>query len=271
MSGATEMVVLFGSVPGSYGPGAVFYALSKVLDVFLSPLTWAILLSLIGLVRRHDRWTRWAPLASAGVLYLFSIAPVSNALLLHAERSAARTMRSGLTYDAVILLGGVVSHAATQTWRVPSYNDNVERLLVTFDLLRTGRARNVIISGGKRDAGDPVVEAEVLGKQLEDWGIDPSRIILEGRARNTRENATESKRIAEEHAFGSLLMVTSARHVERALESFRKVGLEVDTLPVDYRSSDRGGTSLLPRSDALDVSVHTLHEIFGRWVYRASF
>lgn len=256
---------------GPYPPGVVFYALSKVLDVLMSPLTWALVLSLVGLIRRHERWTRWAPLASAGVLYVFSIAPVSNALLRHAERSASRTMRSGVTYDAVILLGGVVSHAATATWGEPCYNDNVERLLVTFDLLRTGRARNVVISGGRSNPSDPVVEAEVLGKQLEDWGIEPSRVILESRARNTHENATESKRIAEEHGFKTLLMVTSARHVERALESFRKAGLDADTLPVDYRSSGRSSASLLPRSDELDASVHTLREIFGRWVYRASF
>lgn len=250
----------------------MFYALSKILDVLLSPLTWALILTLLGLVRRYDKWTRWAPVAAAFVLYVFSIAPVSNALARHLERSATRSIRDGVVYDAVILLGGCVSHGATQSWNVPSYNDSAERLFTTFDLLRSGRARSVIVSGGRRDANDPVVEAHVLGKQLEDWGIDPARIVLEDRARNTRENATESKRLATERHFQSLLMVTSARHVKRALQSFRTVGLDVDTLPVDYRSFDpkQVPLSILPRSEDLDVSVHALREIFGGWVYKAT-
>lgn len=251
----------------------MFYALSKFLDVLLSPLTWALLLCLVALVRRYERWTRWAPVAAVTILYLFSIAPVSNALVRHLENAAPRSMRPELTYDAVILLGGVVAHGPTETWKEPTYNDNVERLLVTFDLLRTGKAGAVIISGGQGDPADPVVEADVLGKQLEAWGIDRARIILEDRARNTRENATESKLIAEQRHFRTLLMVTSARHVRRALESFQRVGLAVDTLPVDYRSSNTRqiGRSLLPRSDDLDASVHALREIFGRWVYKVSF
>jgi uncharacterized SAM-binding protein YcdF (DUF218 family) len=250
----------------------VFYALSKILDVFLSPLTWALVFCLAGLVRRYERWTRWAPAAAAGLLYLFSTGFVSNALLRNLEASATRTMRDGVVYDAAILLGGAVSHGSTRTWNVPSYNDNVERLLTAFDLLRSGRARTVIISGGRGDPADPIVEARVLGKQLEDWGIEPERIILEEHARNTRENATESKRIAAERHFQSLLMITSARHVPRALESFRRVGLAADTLPVDYRSTDRRSSrSILPRSDDLDISVHALREILGGWIYKAAF
>ncbi len=251
---------------------AVFYALSKIFDVLLSPLAWALLLCVASLVRRYEKWTRWAPALAAFVLYVFSTAPVSNALVRNLEGSATRTIRDGVVYDAVILLGGAVSHGATQTWNVPSYNDNVERLFATFDLLRSGRARSVIVSGGRRDADDPVVEADVLGKQLEDWGIDRARIVLEDRARNTRENATESKRLAAEHRFQSLVMVTSARHVKRALQSFRTVGLDVDTLPVDYRSSDPKHVplSILPRSEDLDVSVHALREIFGGWIYKAT-
>lgn len=250
----------------------MFYALSKTIDAFLSPLTWAILLCLASFVRRYERWTRWAPAVAAGLLYVFSTGFVSNALVGHLERAATRTMRDGVVYDAAILLGGCVSHGSTQTWNVPTYNDNVERLLTTFDLLRNGRARTVIISGGRGDAADPIVEAQVLGKQLEDWGIERDRIILEEHARNTRENATETKRIAAERNLHTLLMITSARHVPRALESFRRVGLETDTLPVDYRSMDRRSSrSLLPRSDDLDISVHALREILGGWIYKAAF
>ena len=115
--------------------------------------------------------TRWASFAALFVLYVFSIEPVSNTLLRHVETEAPRTMRPSVEYDAVILLGGAVDHRQTQTSRFTNYGDATERLLSTFDLLRNGRARSVIISGGHNGPEDEVVEARALSAQLESWGI----------------------------------------------------------------------------------------------------
>ena len=52
---------------------------------------------------------------------------------------------------------------------------------------------------------------------------------------------------------------------------FEAIGMKVDTLNVDYRSHARSGASLgdwLPRVDGLADMSGTLHELFGRLVYR---
>jgi uncharacterized SAM-binding protein YcdF (DUF218 family) len=247
---------------------SVFFTLSKTLDVFFSPLTWGLLLCLVGLFKKWP-WLRWAPALAAAELMFFSLDPVSNALLLHLERQAPRTMRQGLTYDAIILLGGAVDHGATESHGAVSYNDNVERLLVSYDLLRTGRAKNIIVSGGYERSGDRVNEARQLAEQLRDWGIAQRRIVLEPRAVNTRGNAVESARLVKQHGYRTLLLVTSGYHMPRALDCFRGVGLRVDTLPVDFRAfSGARCCDWLPRADHLDVSTLALREMFGRWVYR---
>ena len=243
----------------------VFFFLSKILDTLLSPLTWAAALVAIGLCIRR----RWLAATGLGVLALFSFEPFENALLNGLEHGAPNTYHADETYDAVILLGGAVERA-TEPGR-PSYNDNVERLLATYDLLRSDHARFSIVSGG---AVDPTVrepvEAVVLGRQLVDWGLAPERVIIEPRSRNTHENAVESKRIAGERGFTRLLVVTSAFHMTRALGCFRAVGLPVDTLPVDYRAYDakRFSGSWLPRASYLERSTMTLREWFGRGIYR---
>lgn len=248
----------------------MFYALSKIVDVLLGPLTWAFVLLLAALARWRAPQGRWLAFTAVAVLYVFSIEPVSNRLVRHVELSTPRQPRADVTYDAVILLGGLLDHGATRSSGQPSYNDNVERLLTTFDLLRTGRAKNAILSGGPAGPSDPVVEARVLGAQLEAWGVDRSRILLEEGSRNTRENATASERIAREHHFERLLLVTSAPHMQRAMDCFREVGLAVDPLPVDYRSFDpaNAGESWLPRAGLLADSEHALRELSGRWIYR---
>ena len=248
----------------------MFYALSKTLDILLSPLTWAIAFAAASALRaRH--WFRWAGLAAACILVTFSCGHVSNALVRHLEREAPSTIRAGITYDAAILLGGAVDHDATRAWGKVSYNNNSERLLATFDLLRTGRAKNAILSGGSAP-DDPVNEARTLGDQLAVWGIDRSRLILEDRAMNTAENAVKSALLVRERGFRTLVIVTSAFHMSRALDCFRAVGLDVDADPVDYRSFDPATTSLklLPRSDSLADSTAALRELAGRLVYRVS-
>jgi uncharacterized SAM-binding protein YcdF (DUF218 family) len=114
------------------------------------------------------------------------------------------------------------------------------------------------------------VEGALLAKQLEDWGIDSSRLFIEGNSKNTRDNAVESKRIATINGFHSLLLVTSALHMPRALDTFHGVGLNPDVLPVDYRSFDgpSGREGFLPRAAWLAESTAVLRELVGRVVYR---
>ena len=245
----------------------MFFILSKTLDVLLSPLTWAVLVLIAGLVRRTI--PAWAPLSAIGILTFFSLEPVSNALIRHLEASAERTERPGTNYDVVVLLGGVVEDRSSRTSGMTSYNDNSERLMMTFDLLRSGHAAHAILSSGSAP-GTVVPEARVLAQQLETWGIDRSRLLIEDRARNTRENALFSKEIIDAHHFRRVLIVTSAMHMPRSVDCFRQVGLNVDTLPVDYRSYDpeQARGSWLPRADKLAASVAALRELFGRLVYR---
>ncbi|MDP8999173.1 MAG: YdcF family protein [Myxococcota bacterium] len=243
--------------------------MSKTLDALLSPLTWSLALITIGLSGKAAWRRRWIAVAGLAVLLLFSFEPIANGLEQRLERQATRTYRDEVTYDAVILLGGMVDRTAVPGQ--PAYNDNIERLLVTYDLLRKGRARHVIVSGGRVDplVANPV-EADVLARQLVEWGISADRIAIEPHARNTHENAVESQRIAAEHGWTRLLVVTSAYHMPRALDCFHASGLAVDSLPVDYRAYDteRYSGSWLPRSAFLARSTAALRELFGNRIYQ---
>jgi uncharacterized SAM-binding protein YcdF (DUF218 family) len=66
-----------------------------------------------------------------------------------------------------------------------------------------------------------------------------------------------------------VLVVTSAFHMPRAYGCFRAVGLDVDTLPVDFRSYKGPYSSeLVPRAEHLAHSTTALREWFGRVIYR---
>jgi uncharacterized SAM-binding protein YcdF (DUF218 family) len=258
----------------------VFFVLSKVLDIFLCPYTWGVLLLAASVPWRRRSARRWRRrrafgVAALAVLLLGGLTPLSNALMWRLEHSTRSTFRGDVTYDAVVLLGGLVDEETTAESGRPSYNDSVERLIVTYELLRDGHARSVIVSAGTNPVFPDHGEAVVIARQLEDWGIAKDRIILEEKALNTRENAVYSRQIVKERGFSRVLVVTSAFHMPRAEACFAAVNtdgaIEVDTLAVDYRGHPRAGARLgdwIPRVDGLDGMSGTLHEIFGRLVYR---
>lgn len=255
----------------------MFYVLSKLLDALLSPLAWALILFALAVPWRRQwarRWKRRRAAGAAGILVLlaFSNEQVDVAMMRGLEASARSTMRDGVIYDAVVLLGGVTDERVTALTGRPAYNGNVERLTETHRLLREDKARVVVISGAAVDASlAEVGEARVLARQLREWGIPEERIVIEERARNTRENAVYTAEIARARGFSRLLVVTSAFHMKRSLECFRAVGLEVDALPVDHRAYpvSVGLGSVLPRAGALFGTSSSFHEHFGRLIYRA--
>jgi uncharacterized SAM-binding protein YcdF (DUF218 family) len=252
----------------------VFFVLSKLLDVLVTPIVWAVILVALALPwrpsrPRNARRDLGFGIAGLAVLVLFSLAPVGNRLVRYLESSALDTTRPEVTYDAVVLLGGLVEDDVTAAHGTTAYNDHVERLLVTYDLLRSGRARVAIVSGGPV-GGRGIVEAERLRDQLVAWGIAPERVLVEPRATNTHENALFTAAIVKERGYSSLVIVTSAYHLARAQGCFRAVGLTVDTKPADYRAYDPAQStgSLVPRAAHLEASTRALRELFGRLVYR---
>jgi uncharacterized SAM-binding protein YcdF (DUF218 family) len=251
----------------------IFADVNHIADVLLEPLFAALVL----LALSYFLWTRAPKAAFAlpaiafAVLLFFSVPAVANHLQRGLEQPPATTIKPDVAYDAVIVLGGGMSVEIAHETGMPAFNDAGERLLTAFDLLRTNRAKSAILSGGNQASMSPDVEPEskMMAEQLEAWGIDPSRLAIEPRSKNTHENAVESVRIARERGWTHDLLVTSAAHMRRAEGCFRKEGLSVDTLSVDFRSSDpaRGSAGWLPRAEALANSTAAIRERAGRIVY----
>jgi uncharacterized SAM-binding protein YcdF (DUF218 family) len=257
--------------PKEYPP-TLFWVLSKSLDVLLAPLTWALLFVFAG-VAFHRRRTRSLAFLIAGLatLLAFSTEPVAAALVARTE-SPERTFRPGEPYDAAIVLGGVLDAEATRILGQPQYSDGGARVLAVAELLRSGAARDVLVSGGSGNQENGVLsEAELIEENLIQLGVPREHIVVEKESRNTRENAIDSKPIIERQGWKRLVLVTHAAHMPRAVGCFRAVGIEVDTYPVGYHPlpAHSGAAGLFPRAHNLAETTDSIHELAGRAVYRA--
>jgi uncharacterized SAM-binding protein YcdF (DUF218 family) len=118
-------------------------------------------------------------------------------------------LSSGAQLDALIVLGA----AAYGSQPSPVF---AGRLDYAVDLLRSGRARYAIVTGGGRD--DPSRPESVVGAAyLRAHGIDPARVLNETRSKSTLENLCEAARIGADHGFERYAIVSDAFHVTRAM------------------------------------------------------
>jgi uncharacterized SAM-binding protein YcdF (DUF218 family) len=118
--------------------------------------------------------------------------------------------------------------------------------------------------GGKVGAGP--VEAF-----LRDIGIAPDRIHLETTSRNTYENATMTREIAQPVAGQRWLLITSAYHMPRAVGAFRQAGFDVIAYPVDFRTAgwadlSRPFASLPDGLKRVDLAAKEWAGLLAYWV-----
>lgn len=169
-------------------------------------------------------------------------------------------------YEGVIALGGVIPNSDFNPARGIQVGSSAERVIEPVLLQRNCPNFKLIFSSFGKDLNGEVGESELARRLWQDLGVGKESIIIENQSTNTYENAREtSKLLGVEDRW---LIVTSAVHMKRAVETFREVGMKVDPIPVDYLFSK--GPSLFDFSlfDSLIIWRTISHEYFGIIYYR---
>ncbi len=138
--------------------------------------------------------------------------------------------------DGVIVLGGAERPdiMAERGW--PELNSNADRLIGFVALARQYPTAKLVFSGGAaipRGNGE-VTEADVAAAVFAKLGLAPERVIYEKASRNTAENARLSYALAQPKPGEIWILVSSARHLPRAVNTFVALGWPVVPYPVDY-------------------------------------
>ena len=257
------------------------FLLTKLLPAFLYPagLT-CLLLVLVVLLRRRPRLVAAIAGLALAVLFLASNRWVSFALMRSLEW---RYLPQGElpAADAIVVLGGgTLADEAPRP--LPEVNEAGDRLIYGAWLYRQGKAPIVVLSGGNMpwvtsSAGTP---ADDMAKLLAFMDVPPEAMRLQGRSRNTYEDALYCAEILRQEGAHSVLLVTSASHMPRSLVLFEAQGLSVTPAPADFSvsredwqrlsSTPLGGQLLylLPNSVYLDLTTRALHEYYGLLAYR---
>jgi len=154
------------------------------------------------------RLVKWGLRLGLGVLALTvgAVLYFSDAnLRLH---GGGRSMTAPV--DAILVLGGGIDG----DW-VLGYSSR-RRVAVAVALLRAGRARALIFSGGPDWAARGQTAAEQMRAHAIGLGAPPGALLIESHAASTFENLRFGFALAERQGFESLAILTDAFHLERA-------------------------------------------------------
>lgn len=247
------------------------FTLAKILALLVQPSSLAVLAILAGLwLTRRGRASRAGRrLAWGGALALVvgGLTSVGNLVVLPLEQRFASVPPPAPSdrVDGIILLGGFEDGWVSSRRSGLGVNEAAERVTEGLRLALRHPEAKVVFTGGVGTLLAPGVEATgPVADFLADAGIARERLILEGRSRNTYENALFTRELVNPAPGERWYLVTSAYHMPRSMGLFRKAGFDVIAYPVDYRT--RGPEDSLRLFERIPQGLMRLDLGVNEWV-----
>ncbi len=235
------------------------------------PPAVSLVLAAISVViwRRFPRLARGSLILSILSLWVFSL-PITSALLmgqLEQYPPLVRSAWSSSADSALVILGGGRRVSAMEYGGEDTVNTRtLERLRYGAHLQRQTQLP-LLVSGGRVFGDEAVSEAQLMARVLRsEFGV-PVR-WLEVNSRTTAENALYTAELLQAEGIDSIVLVTHAWHMPRAVWAYEKAGLSVTPAPMGQGKGQ--GSSLqqwIPSAPAMLNSYYALHELLGSWAY----
>ena len=247
----------------------MIFLAKKIVSPFLNPLSVGLLIALVGLLflwfTRRQKTGKVFVTIAFGLLGFFSYGAVSDMLArpLEQEYPPITELQAYKGIKWIVVLGG--GSTAIPGLPVSTYLAAASLFRVSEGVYIHNRLpeTKLILTGVSRFDGITPM-AEVMGDVAVEWGVEPEDIVLEKKAKDTKDHAIYVKKIVGKDKF---ILVTSASHMPRAMALFRGQGMEPSAAPTDYMVRKReGGVGLgmfFPSAGSLEKVEIAIHEYLG--------
>ena len=220
----------------------MFFVASKIFWIFFSPVAVLLIAAFVGVLWSKGRFVgmgRAIAVVSMLALIVSAMTPLGLILVSPLEDRFPEPLADLPPPHGILVLGGAINGPVSKM-RGQAVGEGIERLVEAAILAKRYPEARILFSGGSGSLFDsePTEAPEAL-KLLIDLGVDPKRITLEDKSRNTAESAQFAAAIVHPEPSEPWLIVTSAFHMPRAMGLFRKAGFDAIAYPVAYRTPQR--------------------------------
>jgi len=250
-----------------------FY-IAKVANYLLEPLYilsfFLLILIFLLLFTNFKKLTIFSAKFLLILFLFFGYTPLSNFLLNKIEDFIKPSKYPIQQLKGVIVLGGIFESGLKSKERNDvSLNNGAERLTKVLEIYNKNPKLLILFSGfsGKLKP-QGWSESDMAKKFFLDQGVRFDNLIFENKSRNTFENIIYSKDIIKTNK-GTWGLITSASHMPRSYFGFKRQGLILEPISVDYKT----GTSSIfwinfDIKKGLENWNIILHEIVGISYYK---
>jgi len=240
----------------------------------LNPLQFPPQILLIGTLLLWSPWHRegmYLVTLACLLFFILRLPSWARILLVPLENRYSRPDPLPEKIDGIIVLGGAVNPGMTAARNTVSLSENCERLVHFVDLARRfPDARKFHLGGASSVKKAPKSESEVSAEALAMMGLPSDDVIFDTASGNTHENAVAFRQLVGERDDATWLLVTSARHMPRAVGCFRACGIPVVPYPIDYLTYGRQKFDFNPFPKIMNSALEAvIYEWIALLVYRA--
>jgi uncharacterized SAM-binding protein YcdF (DUF218 family) len=217
-----------------------FY-LSKILNFFINPLyilSSVILIQLFIILFSESKKLVIFFSKLLLILFLFfGYIPLSNLLLSKIEDYIQPSKYPVQQLTGAIVLGGSFNSGLESKERNEvSLNSSAERLTKALEIYKKNPRILIIFSGFSNEISPKGwSESDMARKFFLDQGVKIENLVFDNQSRNTFENIKYSKDIIANYK-GTWGLITSASHMPRSFFLFKKQGLILEPISVDYKT-----------------------------------
>ena len=172
------------------------------------------------------------------ILFLFfGYTPLSNFLLSKIEDFIKPSRYPIQQLTGIIILGGSFGLELESKERNEILlNDSAERLTKALEIYKKNPKILILFSGySNKPKLTGWNESDMAKKFFSDQGVRFENLIFENQSRNTFENIKYSKDIIANYK-GTWGLITSANHMPRSYYTFKRQGLILEPISVDYKT-----------------------------------
>ena len=250
------------------------FVAGKFLALLTQPLVWVMLLLAVSWVcmRQRPALARGLTGLALGAMLMMGWLPLPNAVLQPLESQYAEIPpQSDLAgYTGMVVLGGGLEQAYIAVdHSQPLLNEGGERMVAAVAAMRRHPSLRVIFTGGEgalfHHGPSEAQRARVFFDSL---GVAADRVEYESASRTTYENAVLTAQLPRVDRTQRWLLVTSAWHMPRAMDTFTAAGWNVTAYPVDFRTGASTPWTAYSLNEGTRRWQLALHELVGSVAYR---
>jgi len=171
----------------------------------------------------------------------------------------------------VVLGGGLVEDSlAEKTGKNEIGEVTLARLYGAYVLYQEIQCPVWLSGGSVPGYSGEVPSAEIMEEVLIKMGVPPDDVFQESESRTTYENAIFTIEEIRQQGYREIILVTSALHMRRSVQSFENNEVTIIPAPVNYlfENTQPGLLNILPNRFSFDHNLRALHEWIGLLYYK---